>query len=58
MVIGRNNQKWEIGCLGVQCYSISLGTFSRNNRCIALFTTGWNESILDKKEKVYGEKYE
>lgn len=36
-----------VGCLGVQCYSISLGTYERNRECISLFTTGWNDNVLD-----------
>lgn len=36
-----------IGCLGVQCYSISLGTYERNRECISLFTAGWNDNVLD-----------
>lgn len=36
-----------IGCLGVQCYSISLGTYEENRECISLFTGGWNNSVLD-----------
>lgn len=36
-----------IGCLGVQCYSISLGTYEDNRECISLFTGGWNNSVLD-----------
>ena len=36
-----------IGCQGVQCYSISLGTYKRNRECISLFTAGWNDTVLD-----------
>ena len=36
-----------IGCLGVQCYSISVGTYERNRECITLFTAGWNDNVLD-----------
>lgn len=36
-----------IGCLGVQCYSISVGTYERNRACITLFTAGWNDNVLD-----------
>lgn len=36
-----------IGCLGVQCYSISIGTYERNRESISLFTGGWNDSVLD-----------
>ena len=36
-----------IGCLGVQCYSISIGTYGRNRECITLFTAGWNDNVLD-----------
>lgn len=36
-----------IGCLGVQCYSISLGTYERNRECMTLFTAGWNDNVLD-----------
>lgn len=36
-----------VGCLGVQCYSILVGTYERNKGCIALFTAGWNDSVLD-----------
>lgn len=35
-----------LGCLGVQVYSISFGTYEKNRECIALFT-GYNESVLD-----------
>lgn len=35
-----------LGCLGVQVYSITLGTYKRNRECIALFT-GYNKSVLD-----------
>lgn len=35
-----------LGCLGVQVYSITLGTYKRNHECIALFT-GYNKSVLD-----------
>ena len=35
-----------VGCLGVQVYSISLGTYKENREHIALFT-GWNTSVLD-----------
>ena len=34
------------GCLGVQCYSIMLGTYERNHNCIALFS-GHNSDVLD-----------
>lgn len=36
-----------VGCLGVRCCSISLGTYERNRECISLFTGGWNDSVLD-----------
>lgn len=36
-----------LGCLGVQVYSITLGTYEENHECIALFS-GYNESVLDK----------
>ena len=39
-----------IGCLGVQAYSIGLGTYKRNHNCIALFT-GWNTSVLDRSNE-------
>ena len=35
-----------VGCLGVQVYTITLGTYKRNHECIALFT-GYNQSVLD-----------
>lgn len=35
-----------VGCLGVQAYSIGLGTYKRNHKCIALFS-GHNDSVLD-----------
>ena len=35
-----------LGCLGVQVYSVGLGTYKRNHECIALFT-GYNQSVLD-----------
>lgn len=35
-----------VGCLGVQVYSIDLGTYERNHECVALFT-GYNSSVLD-----------
>ena len=35
-----------LGCLGVQVYAISLGTYKRNHECISLFTR-WNKSVLD-----------
>ena len=40
-----------IGCLGVQCYSIGLGTYKMNHNRIAVMS-GWNEYVLDtSKEK-------
>ena len=36
-----------IGCLGVQCYSILVGTYERHRECISLFTAGWNDNVLD-----------
>lgn len=35
-----------LGCLGVQCFSITLGTYKRNHESIALFT-GFNKDVLD-----------
>ena len=35
-----------MGCLGVQVYSISFGTYEKNHNCVALFT-GYNSSVLD-----------
>lgn len=35
-----------LGCLGVQVYTITLGTYKRNHECLALFS-GYNESVLD-----------
>lgn len=35
-----------LGCLGVQVYTVGLGTYKRNHECIALFT-GFNQSVLD-----------
>lgn len=34
------------GCLGVQCYSILLGTYKENHECWSPFTGGYNESVL------------
>lgn len=40
-----------LGCLGVQAYSISGGTYARNREVLSLFT-GYNQSVLDtSKEK-------
>ena len=39
------------GCLGVQCYSILLGTYKENHRCWSPFTRGYNESVLDTSEE-------
>ncbi len=39
-----------VGSLGVQAYSISLGTYKRNHDLIALFT-GWNTSVLDRSNE-------
>lgn len=39
------------GCLGVQCYSIILGTYKENHRCWSPFTRGYNESVLDTSEE-------
>lgn len=36
-----------VGCLGVQVYSIGLGTYKRNHECIAVFT-GYDKSVLDR----------
>ena len=36
-----------LGCLGVQVYSISLGTYKENREVVPLFT-GWNTNVLDK----------
>ena len=35
-----------VGCLGVQGYSIDLGIYEKNHKCVALFT-GYNSSVLD-----------
>lgn len=35
-----------VGCLGVQAYSICLGTYAKNHECVALFT-GYNQDVLD-----------
>lgn len=35
-----------LGCLGVQVYTVGLGTYKSNHECIALFT-GYNDSVLD-----------
>ena len=35
-----------LGCLGVQVYSISLGTYKRNHEMISVFS-GWNPDVLD-----------
>lgn len=39
------------GCLGVQCYSISLGTYKENHECWSPFTRGYNESVLDTSDE-------
>ena len=36
-----------VGCLGVQAYSIGLGTYGHNKDLVALFT-GYNDGVLDK----------
>lgn len=36
-----------IGCLGVQCYSISLGTYAQNKNDLALFYGGYYDIVLD-----------
>lgn len=36
-----------VGCLGVQVYSIGLGTYEHNKDLVALFT-GYDDSVLDK----------
>lgn len=38
------------GCLGVQCYSILLGTYKENHECWSPFTRGYNEFVLDTSE--------
>ena len=35
-----------LGCLGVTVYSIGLGTYEDNHKCVALFT-GYNSTVLD-----------
>lgn len=40
-----------LGCLGVQVYSITLGTYKDNHECIALFT-GYNKSVLDDSKEM------
>lgn len=40
-----------LGCLGVQCYSISLGTYKINHESIALFS-GYNKSVLDTSKEI------
>lgn len=35
-----------LGCLGVQVYTITLGTYKNNHESIALFS-GYNDSVLD-----------
>ena len=40
-----------LGCLGVQVYTVVLGTYKRNHECIALFT-GYNQSVLDTSIEV------
>ena len=39
-----------LGCLGVQCYSITLGTYKRNHELVALFT-GFDESVLNTSKE-------
>ena len=39
-----------LGCLGVQVFTIGLGTYKRNNGNLALFT-GYNESVLDQSNE-------
>lgn len=39
-----------VGCLGVQVYTITLGTYKKNHECIALFT-GYNERVLDTSKE-------
>ena len=39
-----------VGCLGVQVYTITLGTYKRNHICIPLFT-GYNQSVLDTSKE-------
>ena len=42
-----------VGCLGVQCYSIALGTYERNKNNLALFYGGYYDIVLDiSKEKI------
>ena len=38
-----------LGCLGVSCYSIALGTYKRNHNLIAI-CTGYNDSVLDAEK--------
>lgn len=35
-----------LGCLGVNVYTITLGTYEKNHNCIAFFT-GYNDTVLD-----------
>ena len=35
-----------LGCLGVNVYTITLGTYEKNHKCIALFS-GYNDTVLD-----------
>lgn len=35
-----------LGCLGVNVYTITLGTYEKRHECIALFS-GYNSSVLD-----------
>ena len=39
------------GCLGVQCYSISLGTYKETHQFWSPFTRGYNESVLDTSDE-------
>lgn len=39
-----------VGCLGVQCYSICLGTYKENRDSIPIFTSGYNSNVLDLKD--------
>ena len=40
-----------LGCLGVNVYSITLGTYEKNHKCIALFT-GYNDTVLDTNVEI------
>ena len=40
-----------VGCLGVQAYTIGLGTYERNHESLAIFS-GYNSSVLDESTEI------